>query len=74
MSKPYVRRKDIELSEEQETFEMFANSKILTTWVATLNGNLSTGEEVSMSRDSASAGEALLLLTEAIEAQGWEIR
>lgn len=68
-----VKRKDITLEEEQE-FVSFEQGPVATHWLASFYGNASTGENVQMSRASASAGEALLLLTEALAEQGYEVR
>lgn len=70
MSKPYIERKYVELSEDVEQIGLDAFS----TWNAHIYGPSSTGENVTLSRYSASAGEALLLLTEALAEQGYELR
>lgn len=78
MSKPTVCRKDITLEENVERVDRFNFDHLeyseVITWSATLYGALSTGEDVNMSRTAEHAGEALLLLTEAIEAEGWELK
>ena len=77
MSKPTVKRRDIELYEEPHEVEMpYTDPYPKPTenvWVAGLRGRLSTGPHVELSRQADHAGEALLLLEEAIRAQGWEI-
>lgn len=74
--KPYIKRKHIILEEEfnKEVSLDGAFETITLDWVASINGPLSTGEIIQMERSSKSAGEALLLLTEALEEQGWELR
>jgi len=76
MSKPYLKHRDVEL-EEQVDFDYtlgYGAASETTYWVARVDAELSpTKETVRMSRQSKSAGEALLLLKEAIEEQGWEL-
>lgn len=73
MSKPYLSRKDITL--EEETLTTFAGAAVTTMWTAIAYGTLNpTKETINMRRTSRSAGEALTLLREAIEEQGWELR
>lgn len=75
--KPYIERRYVELEEEtpEDSYDP-ERGKMLTarTWYARVNGPASTKERISMSRSSKSAGEALLLLTEALEEQGYALR
>lgn len=74
MSKPTVKRRDIELREDYDTvYDLTITSITQVVWVAGLRGRLSTGPHVELSRQADHAGEALSLLEEAIRAQGWEI-
>jgi hypothetical protein len=76
MSKPTVKRKHISLFEEVEHAWNLLDGGVTATriqWRAALEGRLSTGEYVDMSREAASAGEALVLLEEAIADSGWRI-
>ena len=69
-----VRRSDIELVERVEkifTLTEYGADDRFVEWEAVLDGELSTGERVRMSRTAEHAGEALLLLAEAIKEQGW---
>jgi len=71
--KPYIERRYVELEEEIE----YGSTGIETyrRWYARVDGPVGpTKERVQMSRSSQSAGEALLLLTEAMAEQGWELR
>lgn len=65
-----VQRSDILLEQEHEIISF---TQQLTFWTATLDGPLSTGEHVHISRTGEHAGEALLSLRSAIEAEGWLI-
>lgn len=69
---PYIRRRDVRIYEERELH--YTSPEAITNWKATVEGRLSTGEEVSASRSGASAAEALANLEAAIAEQGWEIR
>lgn len=70
-----VSRKDVTLSEETaECFDVYYDSREVTFWTAELDGLASTGERVSMSRSAEHAGEALLLLTEALKEEGYELQ
>lgn len=69
--KPYIERKYVEL---EENVEMVSILDEVVSWYAHVDGPASTGERVKMSRWSKSAGEALLLLTEALEEQGYALR
>lgn len=70
--KPYIERRYVELEEETEyRIDGVVSER---TWFARVDGPASTKERVQMSRSSKSAGEALLLLTEALAEQGWELR
>ena len=70
-----VQRSDILLEEYHEEagtlYEPYA--RVSHYWTATLDGPLSTGEHVRISRTGEHAGEALLALRSAIEAEGWLI-
>lgn len=70
-----VRREDIELRERVVTeFSLMAGASDYTVgWVATLEGDLSTGESVWVCRRGSSAAEALTKLEAAIVEQGWGI-
>lgn len=71
--KPYIERRYVEL--EEETEYMLGGETPMRTWIARVDGLIvPTKERVQMSRSSKSAGEALLLLTEALAEQGWELR
>lgn len=76
MSKPYLERKYVELHEETEDGYSLENDRLelIRTWYARADGPLSTGEQIQVVRSSQSLGEALLLLTEALEEQGWRLR
>lgn len=75
MSKKTVRRRDITLSEEREIgYGLVGAVKDFIYWNATFSGGASSGESVVLSRTSKSAGEALLLLEEALNEQGYEVR
>lgn len=72
-NKPYIERRYVELEEEIEY--LLDGSESYRTWYARVDGPVTpTKERVQMSRSSKSAGEALLLLTEALAEQGWELR
>lgn len=76
MSKPTVRRKDIELREEVEYTNSLvkgAREGVTVQWTATLDGFLSTEEYVEMHRTGRNANEALKSLEAAIEEQGWRV-
>lgn len=74
-AKPYLSHSDVELEEvTEEDWALAGGVSTYRYWVASVNAKLNpTNETVSMSRQSKSAGEALLLLKEAIEEQGWEL-
>lgn len=65
-----VNRRDISLAEESEAITII---KRLTYWTASLDGRLSTREDVSISRRGDTSSEALRNLEQAIEEQGWLI-
>lgn len=68
MSKPWLRHRDITLSELQLSLSA-------PEWIATMDGRATpTRETVVMSRRAKSAGEAIVLLKEALEEQGYEVR
>lgn len=70
--KPYIERRYVELEEDVEHYD---DAVTYRTWYARVDGPVTpTKERVQMSRSSKSAGEALLLLTEALAEQGWELR
>lgn len=66
-----VSRSDITLEEERypETLTEYS-----VYWTARLDGRTSSGETVQMSRTANHAGEALALLEEALEKEGWTVR
>lgn len=72
MSKPYIERRYVTLSEEREvTFSGIQSVE----WTATVHGRVTgTGETLEMSRTASHAGEALLRLTEALAEEGYELR
>lgn len=74
--KPYLKRKHVILEEETKTGYSLASASanVIRQWVASINAPLSTGEVIQLERSSHSAGGALLLLTEALAEQGWELR
>lgn len=74
--KPYIERRYVELEEYTESTMglVGAVEEPYRYWVAHVSGPASTKEYVRMSRSSKSAGEALLLLTEALEEQGYALR
>ncbi|QDP65448.1 MAG: hypothetical protein Tp182DCM212571_66 [Prokaryotic dsDNA virus sp.] len=70
-----VKREDVTLTEEVDRIEDMSGSfRTYATWFAALNGPASTGERVEMSRVADHAGEALLLLTEALKEEGYELQ
>lgn len=70
-----VRRKDVALTEEVDRFEDMSGSfQTYVGWTAELNGPASTGEQIRISRSADHAGEALLLLTEALKEEGYELQ
>lgn len=76
MTKPTVRRKDIELREQVEYSNSLvkdAREGVTVQWTANLEGRLSTGEYVEMYRSGLTANAALETLKTAIEEQGWRV-
>ena len=71
MSTATVKRSDITVSEEQESVG-FAQLPV-SHWGATLEGNLSTGEFVNMTRYGNTFAQALERLEGAIAENGWGI-
>lgn len=75
--KPYLNHSDVELIENVNWGNFSGEDSIASsTWTAevTYAKLRPTKERVSISRTAKSAGEALLLLTEALKEQGWELR
>lgn len=73
MDTPYIERRYVELEEAIETG--LTEFGVARVWYARVDGSVTpTKERVRMLRSAKSAGEALLLLTEALEEQGWELR
>lgn len=74
--KPYLKRKHVILEEEVKRDYNPDTAEVSFTgeWTASINAPLNTGEVIQLERSSKSAGEALLLLTEALAEQGWELR
>jgi len=74
-----VNRRDITISEERDYEIGFYETGISeasvtrTTWTATLDGRLSTGEAVEISRHGLTFTEAREALEEVIAAEGWGI-
>lgn len=74
MSKPWLRHRNITVTEDRQYDSVFSEAKT-AYWTATMDGYAHPdGESVVMSREAASAGEAILLLKEALEEQGYEVR
>lgn len=72
MSKPYIERRYVTLSEERE---YTLSGDHFVEWTATVHGRVTgAGETLEMSRTAPHAGEALLRLTEALAAEGYELR
>lgn len=73
---PTVSRRDIRLEEEREWLHYGVGDPTgeeTTQWTATLDGPLSTGERVEMSRGGATSAEALAALEGAIVENGWRV-
>lgn len=70
-----VKRSDISITEQIEYHSSFGEAPRLnyTWWVADLDGRLSTGEHVSLSRTRDRFGAAKTAIEEAISEQGWSI-
>lgn len=73
---PTVNRRDITLVEqvEHEIGLAWIKGRPTRWWDASLDGPLSTGEDVSISRQGDTSAEALANLEKAIRENGWEIR
>lgn len=72
-----VRRKDITLEEERDTIpdpDRFGYVVTTLQWTAELRGDDSEGRHVILRREAPHAGEALALLEEALEKEGWTLR
>lgn len=75
-----VSRKDITLRENVEYHPATGDhlsARTIVYWTATFDGRISrisTGETLEMSREATHAGEALLLLEEALKELGLELR
>ena len=73
MGTPYIERRHVTLSEEHE--DTVPGVAAESYWSARVHGPLTPSKEhIEMERSSKSAGEALLLLREALAGQGWELR
>lgn len=70
-----VKRSDITITEEVGYEFTFSDKNFPETlyWVAELNGYLSTGEGVTVSRLGGTFSEAKNALEELISEQGWSI-
>lgn len=66
-----VARKDISVDEERYNI---GPSLMATSFTASLDGRLSTGERVTLSRTGDTFSEALSELGKAIAAEGWTLR
>ncbi len=73
MAEVTVKRSNITLSEERE-FSYPGDATHDVRWIANLHGKSSTGEWVSMDRSATHAGEALLVLTEALKEEGYVVQ
>lgn len=74
-----VNRRDISLNEEvlycqEGLFGAAVLTPVSSTWYATLDGRLSTGEEAHLERWGTTSSEDLANLEAAIKENGWEIR
>lgn len=70
-----VNRRDIHLGEQVEYQRGFAIEAYAERWwEASLDGRVSTGEDVAMSRTGNTFAEALTNLEAAIAENGWEIK
>lgn len=70
-----IERKYISLAENQERAYDMVNglTPTVTTWTATADGNLNTGEHIYIDRDGKTAKEAYRALEMALAEQDWEI-
>lgn len=70
-----ISRKDITLEEQIEYLPTFSGpEETQTQWEARFCGELPSGETLEMRRTSQHAGEALLLLEDALKELGLELR
>lgn len=71
-----IDRKYITLTEDQvEHYSLTDGSRpVVTTWVATVDGKLSTGESIYLFRTGKTAEEAYRNLEVAVIDQKWEIK
>jgi len=71
-----IERQYITLTEESETEYSLTNSSIAVSrwWVATADGNLSTGENIYLTRTGKTAEEAYRELEIALIDQNWTIK
>lgn len=70
-------RKDITLLENVEYYPAIGDhmpARTTVYWTATFDGRISTGEALEMSREATHAGEAPLLLEDALKELGLEFR
>ncbi|MBT2484775.1 MULTISPECIES: hypothetical protein [unclassified Microbacterium] len=77
MTAPYVTRRSINATEDvldEETGLSSAEPMVTYQWTATLDGYLSTGERVEMTRHGATFATAVAALEAAIAENGWTIR
>lgn len=70
-----IKREYITLTEEHETgYSLTDSSNVVSRWwVATADGNLSTGEHVYVSRNGDTAEKAYRALEQALSEQKWTI-
>lgn len=71
-----IERKYISLAENRREHYDLQNSSrpIVTTWTATVEGNLSTGEHIYMYREGETSEEAYRALEAALNEQKWTIK
>lgn len=69
-STPTVNRRDITVIEEVARESM---NTVFYSWVATLDGRLSTGERVELTRSEPTWIDALTSIEAAIAENGWRI-
>lgn len=69
MSAPYITRRSIHATEEEREV-----GAVRGHWTAELNGYLSSGEHVTMSRGGETFAAAVKALENAIAENGWTIK
>lgn len=70
-----IKRDSISLAENRQEQYSIDNGvvTVATTWTATVEGPLSTGEHVYMCRDGKTAEDAYRLLEQGLNEQNWGI-